>query len=102
MKKNVSEIEVKEEVEEVSVFEEPPKIDSSQLEVEEAAEEENPYFTLGSWKGMPQWKCRFCPWDTLEGEGALMEHVVTVHGAGEPERRPGGILVADRYGNAVE
>jgi len=47
--------------------------------------EEKPY-TLGKWRGHTQWKCRFCPWDTLVGEAAMLEHWATRHRP-QPERR---------------
>ena len=34
----------------------------------------------GAWKGIQQWNCRYCKFDTLEGESTLLEHVDAVHG----------------------
>jgi len=36
-------------------------------------------FEVGTWRGRPRWQCRVCPWDTLKGEGAVREHIVSVH-----------------------
>jgi len=62
---------------------------------------ENPYFTMGSWNGFPQWKCKQCPWDTLDGEGALMEHYAERHGPPPEPPKPVIIPIYDRWGNQV-
>jgi len=68
--------------------------------------EESPYFTKGKWGGMEQWNCRFCPWDTLEGEQTALEHYLERHAKQAApvidQRSAGNILVADRYGNPIE
>lgn len=62
---------------------------------------ENPYFTVGSWNGLPQWKCKLCPWDTLKGETAVMEHVAEKHSP--LPKPPKSIIIPtyDRWGNEV-
>jgi len=59
--------------------------------------EEEELYEVGEWKGMRQWRCRLCPWDTLDGEGAMLAHLAAQHFPPE-ERRRSGILVADKYG----
>jgi len=63
---------------------------------------ENEFFTLGEWNGMTQWKCRFCPWDTLEGEVELMKHYIERHAPSLPPEPPKTILQADRWGNPIK
>lgn len=36
-------------------------------------------FLLGTWEGLAQWRCRFCPWDTLEGEAVALTHFINRH-----------------------
>lgn len=36
-------------------------------------------YTVGKWQGYTQWQCRLCPWDTLEGEEAIWEHIQARH-----------------------
>jgi hypothetical protein len=69
-----------------------------ELESESAApavDDDAPY-TTGEWGGMTQWKCKLCPWDTLKGEAAMLEHIATKHKPPAPKL---SILVADKYGN---
>jgi hypothetical protein len=56
-------------------------------------------FEIGAWKGHTQWRCKLCPWDTLDGEEAMLAHVATCHTPQAP--RP-TVLVADRRGRPVE
>lgn len=58
----------------------------------------------GRWNDMPQWKCRACPWDTLAGEEAFMDHWKHVHApANTAARREQGrtLPILDRFGNPV-
>lgn len=55
----------------------------------------------GQWNGLPMWTCGVCQWDTLEGEGAMVEHIRAQH---EPPPAPPPapvIQVFDRWGNPV-
>jgi len=54
--------------------------------------EEKPYI-LGTWAGRTQWKCKLCPWDTLRGEAAMLQHIATKHAPPKPR-----ILIADKSG----
>lgn len=36
-------------------------------------------FVLGKWRGKVQWRCTRCPWDTLKGERAMLDHIRTRH-----------------------
>lgn len=58
-------------------------------------------FELGTWKGLTQWRCRQCPWDTLNGAEAVLAHIQEVH---QPPLRPPSpplIAIADRWGHEV-
>lgn len=73
-------------------------------------------WTMGTWAGLPQWKCRVCPFDALS-EAEMVTHVAAHRAAlvGVPkgmitglssagadlgvEPPTGGVLVADRFGN---
>lgn len=65
-------------------------------------EEEGEVFELGRWGEFPQWRCRECAWDTLEGEEAFMEHYRAVHLPAPEAPRPSIIPIADRFGNEVK
>lgn len=58
-------------------------------------------FTVGAWNGLTQWRCRFCAWDTLEGEGEAMDHFIARH-ATPVAPTPSPILRVDRFGRPVE
>lgn len=55
-------------------------------------------YAMGEWNGKPQWRCKLCPWDTLEGEAAMLDHMATRH---KPPAPRVSILVADARGNPV-
>lgn len=74
-------------VEEFRAVEPPPSED-----------EEKPY-SLGTWRGRMQWKCKQCPWDTLEGEAAMLEHIASAHTP--PPKRKGIVLIADKSGRQI-
>lgn len=42
--------------------------------------ESNVPWTMGTWSGMPQWRCTMCPFDTLDGEDAMIVHIEARHG----------------------
>jgi hypothetical protein len=56
------------------------------------AEENQPY-TLGSWKGITQYRCKRCPFDTLNLED-MQAHINARH-APAPSR------IVDRFGNQL-
>jgi hypothetical protein len=55
---------------------------------------------MGTWAGLPQWKCRVCPFDALS-EAEMVAHVAAHVAAQtmEPLAGVSGVLVADRFGN---
>lgn len=63
-------------------------------------EEEALPYVMGQWHGMPQWKCRMCAFDTLDGEEAILAHIVARHVTVEAPK-PRLIPVYDRWGNLV-
>jgi len=56
----------------------------------------------GKWKGMTQWKCTLCPFDSVESKDAVIEHILQVHLA-PPQRviQNGTPLLLDRFGNVL-
>ena len=68
---------------------------------EKNGEEELP-FELGKWQSFDQWRCKLCPYDTLEGEDAYWLHYARAHAAApEPEPAP-AVQQYDRFGNPIE
>lgn len=53
---------------------------------------------MGVWKGLSQWRCRLCRWDTLDGEEAMLKHIAEVH----TKKKTREFLIADRRGRPVE
>lgn len=45
-----------------------------------------------TWSGKPLWNCRACPWNTLDGEEAFMDHWTKAH---QPKGRTSAILGRD-------
>lgn len=39
---------------------------------------ENPHYSVGAWKGMPNYLCAHCPWSTLN-EAEMVDHVASRH-----------------------
>lgn len=65
--------------------------------------EENQHYELGEWRGHPQYRCKHCPFDVLDDEAAILEHVQRMHIAPTlPQVNSAGILVADKNGNEVK
>lgn len=58
-------------------------------------------YEVSEWKGMPQWRCKICRWDTLVNREEMVEHITAVHLPQQPSGTP-QILTADRFGNVVE
>jgi hypothetical protein len=80
-----------------------PKHDPVEIPDPAPAPAPNPHFTLGRWQTFTQWKCAYCPYDTLQGEAVIMEHYQERHAPPpEPAPAPRLIQVADRSGNPVD
>lgn len=73
----------------------PPEALSEETSAPQQGDEELPY-TVGWWKGFRQWRCKQCPWDTLESEAAMLEHIATVHAPPKPR-----VYVADKSGREI-
>ncbi len=58
-------------------------------------------YTMGEWKGIPQFKCSLCPWDTLSGLAEFDKHWESAHVVKEPPPPPPIIQAADRFGRPV-
>ncbi len=68
----------------------------------EKTEPEELPFVLGKWQDLDQWRCKLCPFDTLEGEDAYWLHFARQHAAApEPEPAP-EVQQYDRFGNPIE
>lgn len=61
---------------------------------------EVPLYTTNTWNGLPRWACTQCPWDTLDGEEAMLEHIAEAH-TPPPPVVSRIIPVYDRFGNLV-
>ena len=58
-----------------------------------------PLWITGRWGDYPQWRCMFCPFDTLDGEAAMLEHWHEIHASLAPVVTPPVIQVYDHRGN---
>lgn len=58
-------------------------------------------YVESAWKGLPQWRCRVCPWDTLKSEEEMRKHIEEVHlpPPAKPERV--ALPIVDKYGQPV-
>jgi len=66
--------------------------------IEPQISDESP-FTKGKWQNFDQWRCRLCPFDTLEGEDEFWLHYAQKHG---PQPEPAPIIqIYDRSGRPV-
>lgn len=36
-------------------------------------------YEVGTWAKLPQWRCKFCGFDTLLNEQTMLEHLVNAH-----------------------
>jgi hypothetical protein len=81
----------------------PPEAVSPQKEEKLSGKSPSPaekrFYTMGSWRGFPQWKCELCPWDTLEGEEKMLEHLASAHAPPPEPKSP--ILIADKSGKQI-
>jgi len=58
-------------------------------------------YELGSWKGLKQYKCKLCPYDTLH-ENEIIKHIQERH-LPKPKPKVKKVLpIYDRFGNLVE
>lgn len=57
-------------------------------------------FRRGMWGAYPQWACRLCKWDTLNGEDAFWEHYLARHVTPVAPEQP-VVQVYDRFGRPV-
>lgn len=53
----------------------------------------------GEWSFYPIWRCVLCPFDTLEGEEAMLEHWHSAHEHPTETPAPSTIPIYDRRGN---
>jgi len=58
-------------------------------------------FTVGKWRGLVQWRCALCAWDTLDSEEAMWAHLRDVH-APKPKVERRMLPLVDRFGNLIE
>jgi hypothetical protein len=58
-------------------------------------------YVVGAWNGLPHYRCELCPFDTLDGEEAMVAHYLAMHAPPAPPVPVTIIQVYDRYGNPV-
>ncbi len=56
-------------------------------------------YVVGEWNGIPHYRCELCPFDTLAGEDAMIEHQLTAHA---PKAQSSIIEIYDRRGKLVK
>jgi len=56
-------------------------------------------YTVSRWKGLTQYRCRMCPFDTLD-EKTIIRHIQERH-APKSERKPVVVPIYDRFGNLI-
>jgi hypothetical protein len=52
-------------------------------------------FELGKWQNFEQWRCKLCPFDTLEGEDEFWLHYAQAH-----EPKPQSAPIIQIYGRS--
>ena len=59
-------------------------------------------FTVGTWSGLPNWQCTRCPYSTVEGQSAIVEHILDRHGEEfqtvEDRAQAAGLIVPKKKG----
>lgn len=70
--------------------------------IDDATDVAEAAFVTGEWNGLPMWTCGVCQWDTLDGEGAMLEHIRAQHEPPPPAPVEPLVQVYDRWGNPVE
>ena len=58
-------------------------------------------FEVGTWRGRPRWQCNVCAWDTLKGEKAIREHIVSAHLPPPPKAPTPKIVRVNRFGRVI-
>ena len=61
--------------------------------------EPEPAWITAEWGVLPQWRCCLCPFDTLDGEAAMLEHWRECHAHPVPVAPPPVIQIYDKWGN---
>lgn len=73
---------------------------AAQADLPTALDDELDYW-VGEWNGLMRWQCGQCPWDTLDGEEAMLRHIADRHAPLPAPARAQKIQVYDRWGNPV-
>ncbi len=78
-----------------------PEIEQTPEEILVASDQvkSEPLWVMGQWADMPQWRCSFCPFDTLDGEAVMLAHWQAEHAPPAPVVTPPTIQIYDRWGN---
>ena len=74
----------------------PPQIEEHNLE--RGVDATTTPYEVGSWSGLPQYRCLLCKFDTLN-EDTIFKHIEETHQLGK-QQSP-SVLVADKRGNDV-
>ncbi len=60
----------------------PPQTEETKGAQESAlfvAPKPKPHWTVGSWSGIPNYQCAYCPFATIDGEEAIRQHIIDRH-----------------------
>ena len=57
------------------------------------------YYSMGEWRGFPQYKCNVCPFDSLN-EKTIKDHIIDRH-IPKPVRPKVSVIKFDRHGKEV-
>ncbi len=57
------------------------------------------YYSVGKWKGLKQYKCNLCPFDSLD-EKAIKAHIIERH-MPKPPRPIVEVKLVDRFGRKI-
>ncbi len=57
------------------------------------------YYSIGKWKGLKQYKCNLCPFDSLD-EKAIKDHIIERH-MPKPPKPVVKVAITDRFGREI-
>lgn len=58
-------------------------------------------YTAGEWAGHAHYQCSLCPFDVLDDEGKMLEHIQLKHRPHAAPRHAPSVFLADKHGNDV-
>jgi hypothetical protein len=78
------------------------KKEAAPVEKSQEGEKSQLPYTLGKWKGLRQWRCRLCQWDTLVDEAEMLAHIQEKHAPRARQTVTTELPFVDRYGNPIK